>query len=87
MGEFTKEAIEMFLMNQTELMNGRVANTVHEARDFLEENMAVELSSLKEVKEFLKENDMDIAGMTDEEIIGQDEVLQLPSGRFLVIMV
>lgn len=85
MNQYSKEAVRAFLEQQTLIYDEKVADTVHEAKEFLEENMAVELDSLKDVKEFMNENGMDIAGMTDEEIKEQSEVLELPSGRFLVI--
>lgn len=83
--EYSKEALKVFLEKQTEYYDEVMVYTVHEAKEFLEENMAVELNSVKEVKEFMKENGMDIAGMTDTQIIEQSEVFSLPSGRFLVI--
>lgn len=85
MKEYTKEALRVVLEQQTTLFGDRVANTVHEAKEFLEENMAEELNSLQKVKEYLVENGMDISGMPDEEVLDQDEVIQLPSGRFLVV--
>lgn len=85
MNEYSKEAIRAFLEQQTKLFGDVVAETVHEARDVLEENMAVEVDTLKEVKEFLDENGMDISGMSDEEIASQSEVFALPSGRFLIV--
>lgn len=85
MQEYTKEALKEFLTHQSDLYGENMASSVHEAKEFLEENMAVELNSLNDVKEFMKENGMDIAGMSDEEIKEQSEVFCLPSGRFLVI--
>lgn len=85
MAEYSKEAIRAFLENQTRLFEEIIAQSVAEAREVLEENMAVEVNSLKEVKEFLDENGMDISGMTDEEILDQSEVFRLPSGRFLIV--
>ena len=85
MAEYSKEAIRVFLENQTRLFEEAIAQTVAEAREVLEENMAVEVNSLKEVKEFLDENGMDIAGMTDEEVLDQCEVFKMPSGRFLIV--
>ncbi len=85
MTEYTKEALKVFLEQQTFVFGDKMVNTVHEAKEFLDENMAVELDTINDVKEFMKENGMDIAGMPDEEIMDQNEVFQLPSGRFLVI--
>ena len=85
MAEYSKEAIKVFLESQEKLFGSIVAQTVTEARELLEENMAVEVTSIQEVKEFLEENGMDIAGMSDDEVIQQSEVFQTPSGRFLIV--
>lgn len=85
MADYTKEAIKVFLENQEQLFGAIIAETVAEATEVLNENMAVEVNSLQEVKEFMNENGMDIAGMSDEEVIEQSEVFQTPSGRFLIV--
>ncbi|MCI8371608.1 MAG: glyoxalase [Lachnospiraceae bacterium] len=85
MGEYSKECIKVFLEQQKKMFDEIVAETVREAKEVLTENMAVEVNSLEEVKEFLDENGMDIAGMSDEEILSQSEVFSMPSGRFLVL--
>lgn len=85
MAEYSKEAIRIFLENQTQLFDEIIAQSVAEAREVLDENMAVEVNSFKEVKDFLDENGMDISGMPDEEILDQSEVFSLPSGRFLIV--
>lgn len=85
MADYSKECIKVFLEEQSKLFDGIVAQTVNEARGVLGENLAVELDTLEEVKEYLDDAGMDITGMTDEEIISQSEVFSMPSGRFLVI--
>lgn len=87
MAEYSKEAIRVFLESQEKLFGKIVVQTVTEARELLDENMAVEVKSLQEVKDFLSENGMDIAGMSDEEIAEQSEVFQTPSGRYLIVAV
>ena len=39
---------------------------------------------VKEVKKYFKDN-MDITGMSDEEILEASEVFPLPDGRFLIV--
>lgn len=85
MAEYSKEAIKKFLEEQSQLYEKVIARTVGEARVVLAEHMAAELNTLEEVRGFLQENGMDIAGMSDEEIESQAEVFPLPSKRYLVI--
>lgn len=82
---YSKEAVKKFLESQAQLFEETVARTVGETMVVLAEHMAVEVDTLEEVKEFLQENGMDIAGMSDEEIASSSEVFPLPSGRYLVI--
>ena len=39
---------------------------------------------MKEVKKYFKDN-MDIAGMSEEEILEASEVFPLPDGRYLIV--
>ena len=47
--------------------------------------MAVVCKNLREVKEYFDEAGTDISGMSDEELLEQSEVFELPSGRFLIV--
>ena len=47
--------------------------------------MAVVCKNLKEVKDYFDEAGMDIAGMSDEDILDASEVFALDSGRFLIV--
>ena len=46
--------------------------------------MAVVKKDMKEVIKYFKDN-MDITGMSDEEILEASEVFPLPDGRFLIV--
>lgn len=85
MGEYSKEAIHVFLEQQGKLFRERVAATPEEAEWFLEDCLAVEVGSIKEVRRYFEENGMDIDGMTLEELKDAAEVFQLPSGRYLIV--
>ena len=41
--------------------------------------------SMKYYKDYFDEAGMDIAGMSDDEILEASEVFALPSGRFLIV--
>ena len=47
--------------------------------------MAAVVDSIEEVKEFLKEEGLDVDGMSDEEIEEASEVFALPGGRYLIV--
>ena len=49
MHEFDEDVLECFLKNQLQLFPEKVAKTLEEAEEFLEECMAVVVNSVKEV--------------------------------------
>ncbi len=74
-----------FLERQGKLFREPVAETPEEAEEFLEDCMAVVLGSVKEIREYFDEEGMDIAGMTDQELLEAEEVFALPDGRYLIV--
>lgn len=82
---YSEEAVRYFLKEQSRLFDEPVAETAEEAREFLEECMAVEADSLKEVRRYLDEAGADVDGMSDEELKDASEVFALPSGRYLIV--
>lgn len=82
--EYDEEVLEVFLENQSQLFDEKVANTKEEAEDFLDMCMAVVCDNIKEVKEYLSEIG-DISGMNETEIKEASEVFELSKGRYLVV--
>lgn len=82
---YSKESIDTFLKNQLQLLDEKVAETPEEAEEFLEDNLAVEVNSLKEVREYFEESGMDADGLSDEELKDASEVFELPSGKYLIV--
>lgn len=82
--EYDDEVLEVFLENQSQLFDEKVASTKEEAEDFLDMCMAVVCDNLKEVKEYLSEIG-DISGMNEVEIKEASEVFELSKGRYLVV--
>jgi len=85
MYEYDDEILEYFLEHQHQLFSENVAETPEEAEEFLEDCMAVVCKNLREVKEYFDEEGMDIAGMSNEELLDASEVFALPDGRFLIV--
>ena len=82
--QYDKICLETFLKKQNQLFDEPVAETLEDAEYFLEDAMAVVKNNMKEVIEAFKDN-MDITGMSDEEILEASEVFPLPDGRFLIV--
>lgn len=82
---YSKECVETFLKKQRQLFDEPVAENYEEAEEFLEECMAVEVNSLKEVKKYLDGAGADVEGMSLDEIAEACEVFELPSGKYLIV--
>lgn len=82
---YSKECIQVFLKEQSRLFDEPVAETAEEAEEFLEECMAAEGRSLKEVRRYLDESGADVEGLSDRELEESAEVFALPSGGYLIV--
>lgn len=85
MQDFDDDVLECFLENQLQLFPERVAETLEEAADFLEECMAVVVDSVEEVIEYFEEEGLDLDGALDDEILSADEVFDIGDGRYLIV--
>ena len=85
MHEFDDDVLECFLENQLQLFPEKVAQTLEEAEDFLEECLAVVVDSVEEVIEYFEEEGSDMEGAMDEEILDADEVFDIGDGRYLIV--
>lgn len=82
---FDDNVLECFLENQLKLFPERVAETLEEAEDFLEECMAVVVGSAEEVLEYFEEEGIDMEGADSSEILEADEVFAIGDGRYLIV--
>ena len=85
MYEYDEECLQTFILNQGQLFDEPVAETLEEAEAFLEDCMAVEVENIKEVRAYLDEAGADVSGMSDEELEEACEVFTLPSGGYLIV--
>ncbi len=85
MHEFDDNVLECFLEKQLQLFPEKVAETLEEAEDFLEECMAVVVNSVDEVIEFFEEEGLDVDGAVGDEILEADEVFEIGDGRYLIV--
>ena len=82
---YSKECLEVFLKNQSQLFDENVADTEEEADAFLDDCMAVVVDSLKDVRKYLEEMGADVSGLSPEELKEASEVFPLPSGKYLIV--
>lgn len=85
MNEFDDAVLECFLENQLQLFPEKVADSLDEAEEFLEECMAVVVNSVDEVIEFFEDEGIDMEGASGEEILEADEVFDVGDGRYLIV--
>ena len=85
MHQFDDDVLECFLENQLQLFPQKVAETLEEAEDFLEESMAVVVDSIDEVWQYFDEEGIDLEGQEKEEIVDAPEVFDIGDGRYLIV--
>ena len=85
MQQFDDDVLECFLENQQQLFPEKVAETLEEAEDFLEDCMAVVVDSVEEVLAYFEEEGIDTEGVMNEEILDADEVFDIGDGRYLIV--
>jgi len=82
---YERECAEVLLKEQERVFGEKVADTIEEAIEFLEDCFAVVLSDVEEIKEYWDECGIDATGMSDDDILEADEVFALPNGKYMVI--
>lgn len=85
MYEYDEECLKTFLENQSQLFDEPVAQSMAEAEAFLEDCMAAVVDGIDEVRDFLKEEGLDVEGMSSEELEEASEVFALSGGRYLIV--
>ena len=85
MHEYDDAVLECFLKNQLQLFPEKVAESMEEAEDFLEECLAVVVDSVDEVIDFFDEEGMDMDGAVGDEILEAAEVFDIGDGRYLIV--
>lgn len=85
MGEDLRLCAEVFLKEQSKLFDEPVVFDLEEAEEFLEDCFAQVFENIKEVREYLSEEGMDVVALSDEELSEELEVFKLPDGRYFVV--
>ena len=82
MNEYDKAVLHCFLEKQEQLFPEPVAETEEEAAWFLEDMMAVVVSSAREVVQYFEEAGV---AFSEEEILEASEVFPVGDGRYLIV--
>ncbi len=85
MHEYDDAVISCFLEKQRQLFPEDVAENPEEAEAFLEECMAVVVSSPKEVWAYFEEEGVDLEDVDKDSILEADEVFEIGDGRYLIV--
>ena len=80
-----EECAEVFLKEQGKLFDEPVAETIEEAKEFLEDCFAQVFENISEVRAYLDEEGMDVSGVSDEELADELEVFAISDGRYFVV--
>lgn len=85
MEQYLEECAEVFLKDQGKLFDEPVAETIEEAKEFLEDCFARVFENISEVRAYLDEEGMDVSGVSDEELADELEVFAISDGRYFVV--
>lgn len=83
--EHIDECAKVFLRDQKQLFDEPVAYDLEEAKEFLEDCMAVYCKDIKELRKVMDDEGMDVADLSNEEILEQLEVFKLDNGGYFFV--
>lgn len=85
MDKHIDECAKIFLRDQKQLFDEPVAYDLEEAKEFLEDCMAVYCKDIKELREVMDDEGMDVADLSNEELLEQLEVFKLDNGGYFFV--
>lgn len=85
MEQYLEECAEVFLKDQGKLFDEPVAETIEEAKEFLEDCFAQVFENISEVRAYLDEEGMDVSCVSDDELADELEVFAISDGRYFVV--
>ena len=74
MEQYLEECAEVFLKEQGKLFDEPVAETIEEAKEFLEDCFAQVFENISDVRAYLDEEGMDVSGVSDEELADELDI-------------
>lgn len=85
MDEHIDECAKVFLRDQKQLFDEPVAYDLDEAKEFLEDCMAVYCKDIKELREVMDDEGMDVSELSNDELLEQLEVFKLDNGGYFFV--
>lgn len=85
MDKHIDECAKVFLKDQKQLFDEPVAYDLEEAKEFLEDCMAVYCKDIKELREVMDDEGMDVSDLSNDELLEQLEVFRLDNGGYFFV--
>ena len=85
MDKHIDECAKVFLRDQKQLCDEPVAYDLDEAKEFLEDCMAVYCKDIKELREVMDDEGMDVSELSNDELLEQLEVFKLDNGGYFFV--
>lgn len=85
MDKHIDECAKVFLRDQKQLFDEPVAYDLEEAKEFLEDCMAVYCKDIKELREVMDDEGMDVPDLSNDELLEQLEVFRLDNGGYFFV--
>ena len=85
MDKHIDECAKVFLRDQKQLFDEPVAYDLEEANEFLEDCMAVYCKDIKELREVMDDEGMDVSDLSNDELLEQLEVFRLDNGGYFFV--
>ena len=85
MDKHIDEGAKVFLRDQKQLFDEPVAYDLEEAKEFLEDCMAVYCKDIKELREVMDDEGMDVSDLSNDELLEQLEVFRLDNGGYFFV--
>lgn len=85
MDKHIDECAKVFLRDQKQLFDEPVAYDLEEAKEFLEDCMAVYCKDIKELREVMDDEGMDVSDLSNDELLDQLEVFRLDNGGYFFV--
>ena len=85
MDKHIEECAKIFLRDQKQLFDEPVAYDLEEAKEFLEDCMAVYCKDIKELREVMDDEGMDVSDLSNDELLEQLEVFRLDNGGYFFV--
>lgn len=85
MDKHIDECAKVFLRDQKQLFDEPVAYDLDEAKEFLEDCMAVYCKDIKALREVMDDEGMDVSELSNDELLEQLEVFRLDNGGYFFV--